>query len=225
MSARSLLTFAQMHLEDGKAADGTQVLASGTPAAMQDRQVELPYLGHLGTSWGLGFERFDAPSGALVGHDGNTIGQSAFLRIVPDAGVAVALLTNGGNAGLVFRDVVGHALRELTDRSLPDEPLPPSDPPPIDASPYVGTYANSSVTLEVSQEDDGTVWVNVIPTDDLSKELGEQPQRWELVQYAGDTLITRERETGLHRLLAFLDRDAGHAAYVHTGRAHARADS
>jgi CubicO group peptidase (beta-lactamase class C family) len=226
MSARSLLAFAQMHLEDGRAADGTQVLASGTPAAMHQCQVELPYLGHLGTSWGLGFERFDIPGGALVGHDGNTIGQSAFLRIVPDAGVAVALLTNGGNAGLVFRDVVGHALRELTGRSLPDEPLPPTDPSRVDAGPYVGTYANSSVTLEISQEDDGAVWVNMIPTDDLSKELGEKPARWELVHYEGDTLITRERDTGLHRLLAFIDSDStGRAAYVHTGRAHGRADA
>ncbi len=230
MSARSLLAFARMHLEDGKAADGTQVLSAGTPALMHERQVELPYLGHLGTSWGLGFERFDLPTGDLVGHDGNTIGQSAFLRIVPDAGVGVALLTNGGNAGLVFRDVVGHALRELTGRSLPDEPLPPADPPRIDASRYVGTYASSSVTLEVSQEDDGSVWVDMTPTDDLSKELGEQPQRWELVHYDGDTLITRERDSGLHRLMAFIDADTadssastGHAAYLHTGRAHARA--
>jgi CubicO group peptidase (beta-lactamase class C family) len=230
MSARSLLAFARMHLEDGKAADGTQVLAAGTPALMRERQVELPYLGHLGTSWGLGFERFDLPTGDLVGHDGNTIGQSAFLRLVPDAGVAVALLTNGGNAGLVFRDVVGHALRELTGRSLPDEPLPPTDPPRIDAGRYVGTYASSSVTLEISQEDDGAVWVDVTPTDDLSKELGEQPQRWELVHYDGDTLITRERDTGLHRLMAFIDADhtdsagsTGHAAYLHTGRAHVRA--
>ena len=107
MSPRDLLAFARMHLEDGKAADGTQVLAPGTAAQMQGRQVDLPDLGHLGTSWGLGFERFDTLDGDLVGHDGNTIGQAAFLRIVPEAGVAVALLTNGGNAGPLFRDVVG----------------------------------------------------------------------------------------------------------------------
>ena len=225
MSAAGLLAFARMHLDDGRAFDGSQVLASGTPAMMRERQVELPYLGHLGTSWGLGFERFDLPTGDLVGHDGNTIGQSAFLRLVPDAGVAVALLTNGGNAGLVFRDVAGHALRELTGRPLPDEPVPPSDPPRIDASRYVGTYASSSATLEVTQEDDGAVWLDTTPTDELSKELGEQPQRWELVHYDGDTLVTRERDTGLHRLMAFIGADdAGRAAYLHTGRAHARVD-
>jgi CubicO group peptidase (beta-lactamase class C family) len=223
MSARALLAFARMQLEDGKAADGTQVLAPGTTTRMQDRQVDLPYLGHLGTSWGLGFERFDTPAGPLVGHDGNTIGQSAFLRLVPEAGVAVALLTNGGNADLVFREVVGHVLRELTGRELPDEPVPPSDPSRLDASRYVGAYASSSVTVEISQERDGTVWADTIPTDALAEELGEQPERWELVHFADDTLITRERDRGVHRLFAFLGADAdGGAAYLHTGRALAR---
>ena len=64
----------------------------------------------MGTSWGLGFERFDTPSGAIIGHDGGTIGQSAFLRMVPEAGVAVALLTNGGDTISLYRDVVGHVL-------------------------------------------------------------------------------------------------------------------
>src|SRR3954453_1995263 len=35
MSARSLIAFARMHLEDGRAHDGTQVLAPGTPRRMQ----------------------------------------------------------------------------------------------------------------------------------------------------------------------------------------------
>src|SRR3954453_10727371 len=63
MRPRDLLKFAAMHLDDGKAADGTQVLASGTPARMQAREVDVPYLGVMGDSWGLGFERFDTPAG------------------------------------------------------------------------------------------------------------------------------------------------------------------
>ena len=85
-------------MNDGKAADGTQVLAPGTAARdARPARSTLPDLGLMGTSWGLGFERFDTPDGAIIGHDGSTIGQSAFLRIVPEAGVAVALLTNGGD--------------------------------------------------------------------------------------------------------------------------------
>ncbi len=224
MSARSLLAFARMHLDDGRAHDGTHVLAPGTAALMQSHQVDLPYLGHLGTSWGLGFERFDTPDGVIVGHDGNTIGQSAFLRLVPDEGVAVTVLTNGGKAGQLFREVAGYALRELTGRDLPDEPVPPAAPSTIDASRFVGEYACDMGTMKISQQDDGRIWLDSESTDDLSKELGIEPEHWELVHFAGDTLVTQERDAGLHRLYAFIEDDgSGRAAYVHYGRAMARA--
>ncbi len=223
-SARSLLAFARMHLEDGRAHDGTQVLAPGTPALMQSHQVDLPYLGHLGTSWGLGFERFDQPGGAIVGHDGNTIGQSAFLRLVPDAGVAVTVLTNGGRAGQLFREVVGHALQALTGRDLPDEPVPPAQPSTVDASRFVGRYECDMATATIRQDEDGTIWLDTEDTDELSKELGFEPQHWELVHYDGDTLVTKERDAGLHRLYAFIGDDgSGRSRYVHYGRAMARA--
>jgi CubicO group peptidase (beta-lactamase class C family) len=226
MSARSLLVFARMHLEDGRAADGTRVLAPGTAALMQQAQVELPYLGHFGTSWGLGFERFDLPGRAVVGHDGNTIGQSAFLRLVPGTGVAVAVLTNGGRAAPLFRDVAGHALTTLTGIALPDEPVPVADPPLVDASRYVGTYSCDEYRCAVTQDDTGATWVDVVPTSELSAELGEQPERWELVSFADDALITRERDRGLHRIYAFLGDDgAGRAAYLHVGRALPRTET
>jgi CubicO group peptidase (beta-lactamase class C family) len=223
-SARSLLAFARMHLEDGRAHDGTQVLAPGTPALMQSHQVDLPYLGHLGTSWGLGFERFDQPGGVVVGHDGNTIGQSAFLRLVPDAGVAVTVLTNGGRAGQLFREVVGHALQELTGRDLPDEPVPPAQPSTVDTSRFVGRYECDMATATIRQDEDETIWLDTEDTDELSKELGFEPQHWELVHYDGDTLVTKERDAGLHRLYAFIGDDgSGRSRYVHYGRAMARA--
>jgi CubicO group peptidase (beta-lactamase class C family) len=226
MSARGLLTFARMHLEDGRAHDGTQVLAPGTPGRMQAHEVDLPDLGIFGSSWGLGFERFDQPEGAVVGHDGNTIGQSAFLRLVPEAGVAVAVLTNGGEAYRLFRDVAGRVLDELAGRPLPAEPLPAADPPAPDVDRCLGRYACDMATLIVSQEDDGSVWMDAIPEDDLSKELGEEPERFELVRHGDDTMITRERSHGIHRVYAFLGDDgAGHAAYLHGGRAFARARS
>ena len=102
----------------GQVVDGTRVLAPGTAARMHGREVDLPELGLMGTSWGLGFERFDTPTGTIIGHDGSTIGQGAFLRMVPEAGLAVALLTNGGDVVSLYRDVVGHVLAELSDVAL-----------------------------------------------------------------------------------------------------------
>jgi len=223
MRPRDLLKFAEMHLNDGRAADGTQVLAPGSAARMHQPEVDLPYLGLMGDSWGLGFEIFDTATGPIVGHDGSTIGQNAFLRMVPDAGVAVALLTNGGDGISLYRDVVGHVFSELTDTELPELPVPPDDPQRIDAGRYVGTYSAQVADLEVSQDDDGRIWVVQTPKG-LFEELGEQPQRRELVHFRGDSLINVEPEHGMHIPHAFVGEDGdGHALYLHIGRAIRRA--
>lgn len=223
MRPRDLLAFARMHLDDGRAADGTQVLAPGTAARMHAKAVELPDLGLMGTSWGLGFERFDTADGAIIGHDGGTIGQSAFLRIVPEAGVAVALLTNGGDILSLYTEFYSHVLEALTDTRLPALPVPPADPPRIDASRYVGTYSAEIYDLDVSQDEDGRIWLATVPKG-LFEELGEQPERKELVYYSDDSLIPAEADRGMHMPHAFVGDDGqGRALYLHIGRAVRRA--
>jgi CubicO group peptidase (beta-lactamase class C family) len=223
MRPRDLLTFAQMQLNDGKAADGTQVLAPGTAGRMQEHAVDVPDLGLMGTSWGLSFERFDTPEGMVVGHDGGTIGQSAFLRIVPEKGVAIALLTNGGNAFALYREVVGPVLEQLAGVHLNALPEPPADPPRIDASRYVGTYEADVVELTISQDDDGRIWLVQSPKG-LFAELGEQTERKELVAYGTDRLIPLEADRGMYLPYVFIgDHGDGRARYLHLGRAVRRA--
>jgi CubicO group peptidase (beta-lactamase class C family) len=219
MRPRDLVAFARMHLEDGQAADGTRVLAPGTAARMHDREVDLPELGLMGTSWGLGFERFDTPEGTIIGHDGSTIGQGAFLRMVPEAGLAVALLTNGGDVVSLYRDVVGHVLSELTDVTLLPLPVPPPEPRRIDAERYVGTYSAEVFDLTVSQDDDGRIWLDQTPKG-IFEEMGGQAERTELVHYRDDMLIPVEADRGMHMPHAFVGDDGtGHALYLHLGRA------
>ena len=223
MRARDLLAFARMHLDGGRAPDGTRVLTEGTVAAMQQRQVELPDLRVMGDAWGLGWELFDGLGTPVIGHDGNTIGQASFLRVLPERGVAVVLLTNGGDPYGLFRDLVGHVLRELAGVELRPLPAPPADPPPVDATRYAGTYSSRVADLVVSQDDDGRIWLEMRPKD-LALDLGEQPERSELVSFAPDTLIPVQAQSGLHVPFAFLGDDgAGHARFVHIGRAVPRA--
>ena len=165
-----------MHLDDGRAADGTQVLAPGTAARMHEKQVELPDLGVLADTWGLGFERFETPDGTIIGHDGGTIGQSAFLRIVPEAGVAVALLTNGGDTMALYADLVGRILRELAGTELPALPTPPAEPAPVDADRYLGTYACDLADLVVIQDDEGRLWLDETPQG-VAVEMGDTASR------------------------------------------------
>ncbi|WP_193608745.1 serine hydrolase domain-containing protein [Nocardioides lijunqiniae] len=220
MRPRDLVAFARMHLDGGLAPDGTKVLEPGTVAAMQEPQVALPYLGLMGTHWGLGWELFDTPDGVLVGHDGNTIGQAAFLRIVPEKGVAIALLTNGGDAFPLYRDIYSHLLSELADVTMPTLPVPPTEPEElVDASRYVGTYSAQVFDIDITQDDEQRVWMDIKPSG-IAEEIGEVPERKQLVRYSDESLIPIEADRGMFMPHAFLGDDGeGHALYLHVGRA------
>ena len=69
-------------------------------------QVRLPS-GSLADAFGLAFMLFDWDHVRVVGHDGATTGQNAYLRIVPGRGTAVALLTNGGFPAELFHALFG----------------------------------------------------------------------------------------------------------------------
>ena len=223
MRARDLLTFAQLHLAGGVTADGERLLRAESVRAMQQRQIELPEVG-FGDAWGLGWELYDLPGGTVIGHDGATIGQSAFLRAVPGPDVSVALLTNGGRPFQVYAEIVGRVLRDLAGIELPPWPVPgPDAKPPADAARYVGTYSSSMCTSVVSQDGDGRVWLERTYTGDDAEEIGDTPYTSELVAWRDDTLLPVEADHGLHQPHAFIGDDGrGHARFLHTGRADPR---
>jgi CubicO group peptidase (beta-lactamase class C family) len=237
MRPRDLLAFAAVHLNKGIAADGTRVLSAQSVAAMQEVQVTLPPLGLMGDHWGLSWELFDMPGGRadcpggpahrgvrVFGHDGGTIGQNAFLRVVPGAGAAIALLTNGGNPIGLYFDLYGHLLKELAGIEIPARPLPPAAPRRIDASRYTGTYANSVGKSEITQDGDGRIWMTDTPLGELAELVGTV-ERTELVHLEGDTLIPVKPTYGIHLPQVFAGDDgSGRALFIHTGRAMRRAE-
>lgn len=229
MSAGDLARFARAHLRAAEglpagAGDGEPLLSRDSALAMRTAAVRLPRLAGMGAAWGLGWEIDRDGDDALFGHDGNTVGQSSFLRIAPLHGVAVVLLTNGGDGAGLFRDVVDELLSELTGAGLPPAPAPVDDPeaepaPDIDLGGVLGVYANSTLEVEVSQDDDGRLWLEQRPTPELLA-LGAQPSRDEVVRFEKTSLIMRERKGGMHLVLAFLEpAPDGRASFVHFGRA------
>ncbi len=225
MRARDLITFARMQINGGAADDGTVVLSPGAVSAMQERQVELPYFGLLGDAWGLGWEIYDTPNGEIIGHDGSTLGQNAFLRIAPQQGVAVALLTNGGEPFGLYHEMMAHILSELADVELPPMPVPPSEPKTIDPERFVGTYSSRMVDLDVTQDEEGRLWMTMTPTD-AGEEIGVDAETTELVWLREDTLIPLKGQQGMHLPHAFLGDDGtGRAQYLHLGRAVRRTAS
>lgn len=218
MRARDLISFAQMHLTHGAGANGP-VLQPESVSAMQHPEIVLPDLRVMGAAWGLGWELFDNEGPGMIGHDGNTVGQASFLRVVPELGVAVALLTNGGDPYGLYLDVVGHVLEKLTGITVPPLPTPPSDPPDVDATPYVGTYSNRVIDITVSQDDQGKIW-SVMQPKGAAVELGGLSERSELVGFAPDVLIPVDAKGGIHIPHAFIGADDhGPAKYLHVGRA------
>jgi CubicO group peptidase (beta-lactamase class C family) len=224
MRPRDLLTFARMHMAGGVAADGTRLLSEASVRAMRKQQVALPPIALDGTGWGLGWDMFGWPGGVVIGHDGGTIGQFAFLRMAPDQDVAIALLTNGGNPVAVYHEVFGHLLRELADVELPRPPEPPASPEPVDASRYVGRYVSDLAEFTVSQDPgDGRLWLETVPRG-VNARFGAQTERSELVRLDGDVLIPVEADRGIHLPKVFIGDDgSGRALYIHSGRAAKRA--
>jgi CubicO group peptidase (beta-lactamase class C family) len=210
MRARSLLGFVQMHLSDTSF------------SMMRQPQVVVPDLG-MGGHWGLGWMLFDYPGGTVIGHDGGTLGQSAYLRVVPEAGIAVTLLTNGGDVLPVFRKVFGHLLAELAGVDLPPMPVPPTDPLPVDADRASGTYRSTIADHELSVDADGRAWLRTVPRTEAVKGLMPEATVVEVVRLRNDALITVEPQEGMHRVIGLLGSDAcGRVKFLHDGRATAR---
>lgn len=225
MRPRDLLAFARMHLDSGTAADGTAVLSPASVKAMQEPQVKLPALGMMGDSWGLGWELFEWDGTTVIGHDGGTIGQNAFLRVVPEHGLAVTLLTNGGDTIELYKTVFAHLVKELADLDMTAMPTPPATPVPIDANRILGTYSCDVADLTIRQDEDGRFWLDQTPKG-IFAELGPAPEPVELVGRNEESLIALKAENGIHIPYVFLGNEsAGRALFIHSGRAIRRASA
>jgi CubicO group peptidase (beta-lactamase class C family) len=222
MSARELLKFAQMQMNAGRTATGKPVLSPESIAAMLKPQVSLPELGWMGSAWGLGFALFDYDGGPVVGHDGGTIGQTAFLRICPETDVSIALFCNGGTPIPVFTEIAERVLGEIAGIRLPQLPTPPEASVRVEASRFLGEYSSRVADVVVSQDPEGRIWLERTPKG-LYEEVGDEREKIELVATGGDTLLPRQMQYGMHMPHTFVGDDGnGRALFVHTGRAERR---
>jgi len=156
-TAADLLAFARMHLAGGIAPDGTRLLSKESVEAMATYHTDLPDTYVLGDSWGVGWIRFGWDGQELVGHDGNTGEQAAYLRLLPDAGLAVALLTNGGHGRDLYEDLYREIFAELAGIEMRAPLAVPPVPADVDITPHLGRYERAGERLEVLGTPDGPV--------------------------------------------------------------------
>jgi CubicO group peptidase (beta-lactamase class C family) len=214
-SAEDVLAFARMHLEGGVAVDGTRVLASDSCEVMAAKEAELPDTHTLGDSWGLGWIRYGWDGERLVGHDGNTIGQSAFLRLLPSRDLAVVLLTNGGNTRDLFDDLYREIFREAAGVELPRPFEPPPTPPAVDPQLYVGRYERAAMTTEVFAGDEG-LRLRATATGPLAELMPEPVHEFELVPVEPGLFALRSPGESTWTAVTFYELEDG-SRYVHYG--------
>ncbi|USX48602.1 serine hydrolase [Lentzea sp. HUAS12] len=210
MSARDLLVFVGMHL------------GTGEFDALRVTQVVPPDFG-LGGKQGLGWALHEYAGGVTgMGHTGSTLGFNAYLRVVPEAGLAVAVLTNGGEELPLVRAVYEQVFGELAGVRLPEFPTPPPLPVPVDVERVVGVYRSAGVEVHVSEGAGGRVNVRYVALDPLWEAFFEDGER-EYTGLRGDALIAVEKDEGHHPVIVLCGRDEDdRVKYLHWGRAAQR---
>lgn len=144
-TAEDLLAFALLHLTGGVAPDGARLLSSEAAAAMRQPQVDT----RDGKAVGLGWQLSDWGT-PVLGHDGGTIGQLAFLRVLPEKGSAIALLTNGPEGAVLFAALVHELANDLGGLTLTSAAHEPQPALPEDAGRWVGRYESVGTRYDIA---------------------------------------------------------------------------
>lgn len=152
-SAHDLLTFARVHLDGGVSPEGKQILSRESVSLMQRPRVPIPTFAEPESAVGLGWRTSRWNGHRIIGHDGGTIGQSAYLRIAPEADVAVCLLTNSSQAEGLYHELFGEVFQRVAGITMPPGPAPVeggSAPIPGSLERYVGRYERIARRYDVS---------------------------------------------------------------------------
>ncbi|SDK77998.1 CubicO group peptidase, beta-lactamase class C family [Actinopolyspora mzabensis] len=198
MAPRELLAFAGAYLDGGG-----KLLDPATVERMWRPHIPVPDIGMLGGHFGLGWMVFDWDGQRVVGHDGGTYGQSCSLRVLPEAGIALASHANGGENAAFHREVVARIAERLVGLRPPQLPTPPERPEEVDPTRFAGRFDSSTMSLEVSVRPDGSAVARSEALTAEARQLQPEPRVTELVRLDDDRLIATDRLFGAHEVLAF----------------------
>ena len=175
----------------------------------------LPDTRTLGDSWGLGWIRYGWDGERLIGHDGTTLGQAAFLRVLPSHGLAVSLLTNGGHTTDLARELLGEVFAELAGLAMPAPVEPATTSVDVDPRAYAGRYERAGLTTEVFEGDEGLVLRSTV-TGPLAALLPEPVHEYPLAPVEPGVFAIRAPGTTTWLAVTFYALADG-ARYVHYG--------
>jgi CubicO group peptidase (beta-lactamase class C family) len=195
-NARDMTRWLQMQLAHGVGPDGTRVISDANLQRTRAPRVPIPsepsapdLVNDASRNYAMGWEVGVYEGQALVHHSGSVLGYNSQVSLLPDAGVGVVILTNGGLGARQFTVAVRFRLLELlfnqpeeydsiavqslqsdlSDYSALRAQLRPVDP--VAVSPYVGRYTNDAMGDVVLSLYDGNF---VFDTGTFRSELWEQ---------------------------------------------------
>ncbi|MBP2330183.1 CubicO group peptidase (beta-lactamase class C family) [Kibdelosporangium banguiense] len=150
-TVREVLTMAHVLLNKGVAPNGTRIISAELLREMMTSRVSIPDPYMFGPEWALGLIVCDWHGETVYATDGSTVGQNARLRILPDSGIAITMLTNGGPRETFYQKVFNEILTGLDMVTIPGLPKP--DPGlNLDLSRYEGVYERPGARYEVAAE-------------------------------------------------------------------------
>lgn len=212
-TAEHQLALARLHLDDGVAADGTRLLSETSAKAMRVSQIDIPDRWTLGRHWGLGWIVDSWGDQPVYGHDGATLGQSAYLRVLPKAGLAISLLTNGCRASRVlYYELFSEIAQALAGVAPSSTPKARNDLQ-LDAARYVGTYRREGLDMVV-EDDDEKLTLRMIPKSEIAS-VTTANLKFSLLPHSDSVMLlcVNGSESGVP--VVFFDLDG--ERYLHTG--------
>jgi CubicO group peptidase (beta-lactamase class C family) len=191
-SARDVLAFARLHLDAGAAPDGARLLDPASVSAMQQPQADIPSVDGPGDAVGLTWRLNRWDGRQIIGHDGGTIGQTAYLRVDPQARVAACLLTNASESQGLYQRLFSEVFSACAGITMPDGPQPAAGRGDLDLQRHAGRYERTSWRYDVCVQDGR---LHVIPglTDARETFSDDEPKEFDLypADVTGDRFVGR----------------------------------
>ena len=179
-TAADLLTYARLHLDDPDSLSEMRRSRRAMPPGSEFSAV--------GLSWRLA----NWSGTEVVGHDGGTIGQCAALRVLPERGIAVCLLTNGDNGGTLIDRLLPEVLLDVAGVEMPPPPAPDPGAVPTGLARHEGTYRRRGIACDVAMATGDALSVTFRPDFGLGG-IDDEPETIAMlpVDASGDRFVGR----------------------------------
>jgi CubicO group peptidase (beta-lactamase class C family) len=194
--AADQVRYARFHLDNGRTADGTQLLSEAATKRMREPTASL-HGSALGDFVGISWLMRDVGGVRVVAHGGSTNGQQSSFDLVPEQDFAITVLTNADEGYLLHREIVEWVLQAYCGAVEPEpEPIAVTDE---DLVPLAGRYNAEHAYVDVTADGDSLV-LKVAYTPEGERMLREivgevpepKPMRVKLIP--GDRFVVSEGE-------------------------------